>query len=159
MDATKAPDMGIMDIESLLAEAASAFSGEREYVYYVNEKPVVFTYTLKSDASLLLGVRQKAQDLMKMTSPPLPSWASVWPEGGMTADLATRLAWANQTKVRFKGGEELGDLGMLRLQKQAGPLFVLLTEEISVAATGILRGAEAEVIEDLGEDSPPTISD
>lgn len=158
MDATKAPDLGIVNIESLLAEATTAFAGEREFVYYIHEKPVVFTYTLKPDSSLFLGVRQKAQDLMKMTAPPLPTWAAVWPENGMTADLATRLAWGTLTEVRFKGGEKLGDLGLLKLQKSAGPLFVLMTEEISVAATGIMRGAEAEVIETLGEDLPPTIS-
>jgi hypothetical protein len=151
------PDLGIVDMESLLAEAASAFSGEREFVYYIHEKPVIFTYTLKPDSSLFLGVRQKAQDLLKLTPP--PAWKPVWPEGGMTADIATRMAWGIITGVGFKGGAKLGEMGLLKLQKQAGPLFVLLTEDISVSATGIMRSAEAEVIEDLGEDSPPTTSD
>lgn len=151
MDATKEPELGIVDIESLLEEATKAFSGEREFVYYIREKPVVFTYALKADASLLLGVRQKAQELLKIETPP-PAWAAVWPAGGMTADIATRMAWGSQTGVGFKGGEKLGDLGLLKLQKSAGLLFVMLTEEISVAATGIMRGAEAEVVADLGED-------
>ena len=74
----------------------------------------------------------------------------------MTADIATRVAWGSMTGVGFKGGEKLGDLGLLKLQKNAGHLFVLLTEEISVTATGIMRGAEADVVSSLGEDSPPT---
>lgn len=158
MDATKDPNLGIVDIESLLAEAGAAFAGERESVHYVHGKLVVFTYTLRPDSSLFLSVRQKAQDLAKMTTPP-PSWAPYWPQNGLGADIATRMAWASLTEVRFKDGEKIGDLGMLKLQKAAGPLFVLLTEEIATAALGIMGTVEAEVITDLGEDSPPTISD
>ena len=55
-----APDLGIVDIESLLSASALAFSGERKFPYLIGGREVVFTYTLDADSSSLLGVRQRA---------------------------------------------------------------------------------------------------
>jgi hypothetical protein len=150
------PSLGITDLESLLNEAASVYTGEREFVGAIGGHEVRFVYILDSDASTLVSVRGIAQDLLKLTTPP-PSWLPFWGKG-LTADVAMRIAWAQHCKLAFRGAEKpLGTLDLLKFSRKAGLLFVLLTDQIATDSTGVLARAESEVIEALGEDLPPTM--
>lgn len=152
------PSLGITDLESLLALSTAAFAGERTFVHAVNGQEVAFTYTLDPDASTLVAVRAIAQDLIKLEVPPA-SWKPFWGKG-ISADVAMRIAWAQHCKAAIKGAEKpLGTLDLLRLSRLAGMLFVLLTDQIATDSTGVLKVAESEVVEKLGEDSPPTTTD
>jgi len=148
------PSLGITDLESLLSASASAFAGERTFHHAVNGREVSITYTLDPDASTLVSVREIAQGLLKLDTPP-SAWMPYWGKG-VSADVAMRIAWAQHCNATIKGADKpLGTLDLLRLARLAGMLFVLLTDQIATDSTGVLAQAEAEVIEALGEDSPP----
>lgn len=147
-----------LGLEELLAAASSAFAGERVFIYLLDGREFRFTYCLDASSEMLLGVRRKAAELAKLTPSAMPpAWRPFAGEEGIGADIATRVAWAQQAKCALKGAP-LSTLDLLRLSHVAGPLFVLLTEEVAVAASGALSYVETEAIEALGEDSPPTIS-
>ncbi len=148
------PDLssGIEDMESLFNAAASAFQGERSFAYPIGGKIATWTYTLSPDASTLLSVRALASDLQKLKTPP-PPWLPYWGEG-LTSEVASGIAWCQKAKVCM-GGKELSQLDLLRMARVAGPVFVMLAEDIRIAMLGVLGAAEAEVIEEAGEDLPP----
>lgn len=158
MDATQEPDLGITDLESLFANAVEAFSGEREFLYILNGRTVRFTYTLSPDAALLIGVRERAAELARIKPEAIPPAWKPFVGKGISSDLATRIAWGFSAQVKL-GGKPMSQLDLFKLSSQVGTLFVLLTEDIALAATGAMHRAEAEVIETLGEDLPATIAD
>jgi hypothetical protein len=158
MDATTTPDLGITDLESLLAHAAEALSGEREFHYILNGRAVSFTYTVRPDSSLLIGVRERAGELSRIKPETMPPAWRPYVGSGISPDLATRIAWAEKSEVKL-AGRLLSQLDLFKLSAQVGTLFVLLTEEIAMAATGALHRGEVEVIEALGEGLPVTTTD
>jgi hypothetical protein len=158
MDATQEPDLGITDLESLLANAMEALSGEREFHYILNGRAVSFTYTVSPDAALLIGVRERAAELARLKPEAMPPTWKPFVSGGISSDLATRIAWAEKAQVKL-AGKPMSQLDLFKLSSQVGTLFVLLTEEIAMAATGALYRGEVEVVEKLGEGSPVTTTD
>jgi hypothetical protein len=140
---------GIADMESLFNEAAAAFQGERTFSYPIGGKLATWTYTISPDASALLSVRALASDLQKIKTPP-PVWLPYW-GAGLSMEVASGIAWCQKAKVRM-GDKELSQLDLLRMARVAGPVFVMMSEEIRIAMLGVLGKAEAEVVEEAGED-------
>lgn len=157
MDATQSPDLGITDLESLLANAVEALSGEREFHYILNGRSVSFSYTVSPDSSMLIGVRERAAELARIKPEAMPPAWKPFVGSGISSDIATRIAWAEKAQVKL-GGKPMSQLDLFKLSSQVGTLFVLLTEDIAVAATGAMHRGEVEVIETLGEGSPATSS-
>lgn len=154
--ASESPQEAGLGIEELLGAATSAYAGERTYRYYMSGREFLFTYSLSPSCENLINVRRKAAELARLTAAAMPpAWKKLCPEGSISPEVATRIAWASEAKCKL-GGKILADLDYLKLSKSAGPLLIFLSDEIAMAASGAMAQAEAAVLEELGEGSPPT---